>query len=620
MKSPLRMFRGMKVNKVESKEVKQQRRPSTKPDELIRAMQDMHEMRSCYDSLLSAAATTANNAHEFSEALEELGTCLLQKTALNDDEDSEQGLATRALMMMGKAQFELQKHFDSYRSHILHTMDKPSRSLLGEIENVESEIPGHWPHLICALAETGLVTRHHTMLLREMKHLCDDRRETYRNIEVASGGKGRSCHFQEKTSTKELLEAKATRHHAAQISFFRNGLKALEMVESQVKAVADRHHIDYSVSDLEDDNDDDTYGSDDEGLSFNFQKSFQEQNVVYISGNYIEEKTCKSQSGMHKSNLRTHISQSAPIFANKKLDSSEKIETLPAVRKFHAYVLPTPHNDRNLNPSPHTAPSLETPTPNDRSPGPRTTAAHPSSHTTPLETKASQSPKKSEFLGTTKSSRNATTTGNRIYSGPIWMPSDFSEKPSGPPFNRHEAYAANKLNRHAFFSGPLTNQPVSNKPIVSPQYRHSTEFPHPVSSASQQMPKPKSSISPNVASRTLPPVTSLKISELHELPRPPISSEKATGPSSFIGYSGPLVSRAKNNMMSSRPSSVHPLPNSLGEMSRSFSNPSNSRRIPVFAMSKLLEIPQNPVRIEEITSPPPTHLPSMTMLPVLTTS
>lgn len=328
----------------------------------------------------------------------------------------------------------------------------------------------------------------------------------------------------------------------------------------------------------------------------------------------MQEKTCKSQSGMHKSNLRTpYSSQSAPISVNKKLDSTEKIETLPAVRKFHAYVLPTPHNDRNLNPSPHTAPSLETPTPcNDRNP-------NPSPHTTPLETKGSQSPKESEFSCTTKSSRNSTTTGNRIYSGPIRMPSDFSEKPSGPQFNRHEAYAANKLNRQAF-SGPITNQPFSNKPIVSPQYRHSTEFPHPVSLASQQMPKPKSSISPNVASRTLPPVTSLKISELHELPRPPISSEKATGPSSFIGYSGPLVSRAKNNLMSSRPSRVLPLPKPLGQMSRSFSNPSNSQRIPVFAVSKLLEIPQNSVRIEEITSPPPAHLPSTTMLPVSTTS
>lgn len=331
------------------------------------------------------------------------------------------------------------------------------------------------------------------------------------------------------------------------------------------------------------------------------------------------EKTCKSQSGMQKSNLRTpYSSQSAPICANKKLDSAEKIESSAGVRKFHSYVLPKPRNDRNLNPNPHAAPFLETPTPcNDKNRSPHTTTPHPSSHTT-LETKGSQSPKESEFSGATKSSRNSITTENRIYSGPIRMPSDFSEKPSGPQFNRHEAYAANKLKRQSF-SGPLTNQPFSSKPIVS-QYRHSTEFPHPVSLASHRMPTPKSSISPNVAPRTLPPVTSLKISELHELPRPPISSEKATGPSSFIGYSGPLVSRAKNNMMSSRPSSVHPLPKPIGQMSRSFSIPSNSQRIPVFAVSKLLETPQNPVRIEEITSPPPVHLPSTTMLPVSTTS
>lgn len=30
----------------------------------------------------------------------------------------------------------------------------------------KSEIPGHWLHLICALVETGLVTNHHTMMLR----------------------------------------------------------------------------------------------------------------------------------------------------------------------------------------------------------------------------------------------------------------------------------------------------------------------------------------------------------------------------------------------------------------------------------------------------------------------
>jgi hypothetical protein len=48
----------------------------------------MQEMRDCYDSLLAAAAATENSAYEFSESLQEMGTCLLKKTALNDDEES----------------------------------------------------------------------------------------------------------------------------------------------------------------------------------------------------------------------------------------------------------------------------------------------------------------------------------------------------------------------------------------------------------------------------------------------------------------------------------------------------------------------------------------------------
>lgn len=75
--------------------------------------QDMIDMRDCYDRLLSAAAATANSVYgisminmlsstvhpksslnqfpllsEFSESLREMGDCLLEKTALNDDEES----------------------------------------------------------------------------------------------------------------------------------------------------------------------------------------------------------------------------------------------------------------------------------------------------------------------------------------------------------------------------------------------------------------------------------------------------------------------------------------------------------------------------------------------------
>ncbi|XP_042383938.1 uncharacterized protein At2g33490-like isoform X1 [Zingiber officinale] len=616
MKSPLRIFRGLKLNKEETKEAKHQRRPSRKPDDFVQATQDMQDMRNCYDSLLSAAATTANNAHEFSEALEELGTCLLEKAALNDDEDS-----SRALMMMGKSQFELQKLFGSYRTNILHTMDKPSRSLLKEIENLE-----------------------------EMKRLCDGRRELYKNMLEAHRGKGRSKHSKENSSAKELQEAQAnyedeaawfvfrlqslkkgqfqslltqaTRHHAAQLNFFRKGLKTLEMVEPQVKTVANQHHIDYNVNDLEDDgsdnDDDNTYGSDDEDLSFEYQKNFLEENAVSTFRNTIEENTDKSSLDTLTFSLRPpYVSQSAPIFADKKVDLAENKETLPAAaRKFHSYVLPMPLNDRNQNTTHTTASHRET----------KDVKSPSLWYSSPLEAKIPvKDVKESELPNRTMPSKNKILGGRKIYSDPTMMPSYFSEKPSVPQSNRQANFGTTKYNRQAF-SGPLTSKPFSSRPIISPaEYRHTTKFPPVASLASQWMPKPQSSTPQKVAPRTSLPVPSPMISELHELPRPPIGSEKMTGPAGLIGYSGPLVSRnqafaVKNNMPSSLPGNVHPLPTPLGQMSRSFSIPANSQRIPLIRVSRLLETPQNTVKIEEITSPPITPSPAMTTLPVSTTS
>jgi len=50
-------------------------------------LQEVEDMRNCYDGLISAAAATTNSIYEFSEALEELGGCFLAKTALNGDDD-----------------------------------------------------------------------------------------------------------------------------------------------------------------------------------------------------------------------------------------------------------------------------------------------------------------------------------------------------------------------------------------------------------------------------------------------------------------------------------------------------------------------------------------------------
>ncbi|KAJ8475775.1 hypothetical protein OPV22_019502 [Ensete ventricosum] len=582
MKSPLRLFRGLKLGRQEAQEEKQQHRPPMNMDKLIQATQDMQDMRSCCDSILSAAATTANNAHEFSEALEELGTCLLKKTALNDDEDS-----GRALMMMGKAQFALQKFFDVYRLDILRTMDKPSRSLLREFEVVE-----------------------------ELKRLCDNKREIYKNMLAAHRVKVRSKHSKSETiSSKELQEAQAnyeetaalfvfrsktlkknqfqsllkqaTSHHAAQLSFFRKGLKTLEMVESYVRAVAEQHHIDYQFSDLEyvgfDYDDDGDDGGDDGGeLSFDYRKKIPEKNVIYTSRNSIEESPDKSQLDMHW--RPGYCCQSAPIFAVRKPDSAEKIgKSSLSTRKFCSYVLPTPVEDRTPESSPSTVPYLET----------KGSWSTPLWHSSPLEAKNTVKDfKESELPNPTKSLKNSILRESNIYSGPISMPSYFSEKLSVPQYNQQTAFSMNNLKRQAF-SGPLTSKPFSSKPIFPAPDCRPVEFPSELSSTPHQMLKPQSYVSRKVSPKTSsPPVSSLKISELHELPRPPVDSEKTTGLSNLVGYSGPLVSKsqvlaARRNRPSDFSYKASPLPTPLGPMDRSFSISSNSQRIPIPTVARL---------------------------------
>ncbi|GKV26071.1 hypothetical protein SLEP1_g35427 [Rubroshorea leprosula] len=83
--------------------------PSARLDELADATQNIQDMRNCYDSLLSAAALTANCAYEFSESLREMGSCLLEKTALLSDPET-----CKVLLMLGKVQFELHKLMDNY--------------------------------------------------------------------------------------------------------------------------------------------------------------------------------------------------------------------------------------------------------------------------------------------------------------------------------------------------------------------------------------------------------------------------------------------------------------------------------------------------------------------------
>ncbi|XP_066326957.1 uncharacterized protein At2g33490-like [Miscanthus floridulus] len=101
MESSLRMLRGFALQRHEQRVDRDRDRcrghstaaAATAADELLAAAQDMTDMRSCYDNLLSVAAAIANSAYEFSEALQEMGTCLLKRVITpNKDGINENGI------------------------------------------------------------------------------------------------------------------------------------------------------------------------------------------------------------------------------------------------------------------------------------------------------------------------------------------------------------------------------------------------------------------------------------------------------------------------------------------------------------------------------------------------
>ncbi|CAN0870123.1 Uncharacterized protein At2g33490 [Linum grandiflorum] len=597
MKSPLRKFRGFKLHKSDSKGKRDFLNPAHL-DELAQAAQDMQDMRNCYDSLLSAAAATANSAYEFSESLREMGTCLLEKTALHDDEES-----GRILLMLGKAQFELQKFVDSYRSHIFLTITNPSESLLNELRTVE-----------------------------DMKRQCDEKRNVYEYIAAQQKEKGRSksskgdcftpeqlrtaheeyneeatlCIFRLKSlkqgQSRSLL-TQAARHHAAQLNFFRKGLKSLEVVDPQVRLVTEQHHIDYQFSGLEDDGsrgdaEDDGETIDDtneEGeLSFDYRVN-KTQHETSTSRNSMEvdedlsfprhSRTENAELNLDRDQGDLHIysrepkfgSHSAPIFPERKIDPIERLRQMQkSPRKSNAYVLPRP-TDTKL-PGPPKTSVLNPPTKSTDYTG-RANLWHSS----PLEQKRHEKDSAEGHLSDLRprQAQKESSSSNSSTQLPP-PPSDGMSLPQPDSYT-----ASDSKKKRLSFSGPIIGKTLPTKQGFSASGPiPSTELPQQVSGLLSRIPAYQPSASPKVSPTASPPLSSPRISELHELPRPPGmlaagKSAKATS-SSSSGHSAPLVRSSNEGYGTIRSSGgttlASPLPIPPLSVSRSFSIPSSSQR------------------------------------------
>lgn len=278
----------------------------------------------------------------------------------------------------------------------------------------------------------------------------------------------------------------------------------------------------------------------------------------------------------------------------------------PSTRKFHTYVLPMPAGAKSSTPS-------------------RTSSSAPRSrptgnlwHSSPLEPKKHEKDSGDDKISgpTMSEAQSVLKESNSNYAAIRKSAPPLAEGLSLPQLETLNTSETKKGKRQAY-SGPLTSKPWSTKPILTSSGPiASTELPQLVSGLLSRVPVPQPS-SPKISPGTSPPVSSPRINELHELPRPPVSS--ASKPARFpglVGHSAPLISRnelsATNKTPSIASNAASPLP-TPPTVPRSFSIPSSSQRATTLHVNKLLESTHDPDKAEEVTSPPltPISLPNI---------
>ncbi|KAJ8432711.1 hypothetical protein Cgig2_009769 [Carnegiea gigantea] len=436
-----------------------------------------------------------------------------------------------------------------------------------------------------------------------------------------------------KQGQSRSLLTQAARHHTAQLNFFKKGLKSLEEIDPHVKLVTEKQHIDYQLGGL-----DDRWGRGrlvfsyhqpflesgkplqaplvGEGVLDQEDQSFPKVSSVENAEENLRLEKAQGDSQMLESEPRaSNYSHSAPILAEKKFDPAERIRQLqPSLtQKFHTYALPTPGDAKSSTSSRTSSVPRMRPTS-------LSGQNHNIWHSSPLESKMQKRESKEDNRSTSISKLDLLNEEKDNNQPSTRLP----RLTDGFPFPQSEVVDTSdnkKIERQAF-SGPLSSNPRSMKPglpVSGPL--SASELPQPVSGSQALKPQPSS---PKASSRRSPPSLSPpKISELHELPRPPgVGSGKPTTSSSSGGLSGPLLSRnsefpTKSKNSSTPSNSASPLPMPPLTVPRSFSIPSSHYRAKALSVTKLAKSPQR--QEKDVASPPLTPI-SLASANVISTS
>lgn len=299
--------------------------------------------------------------------------------------------------------------------------------------------------------------------------------------------------------------------------------------------------------------------------------------------------------------VSSHSAPIGPISAEKMDISERNREAQTSARKFHTYVLPTPADAKSL--TGRTSGSFFTSSVTNL-----TANTNNSWNLYKLDSDNYDKVKDDSLSVRAASKAQPSFKESTSNNASIRLPSPIEGTSSLQQLETHNTFDVKRAKRLSF-SGPISSKPSSNKPSLSASGPiGSGERSQPESGSAYGVPRVQPPSSIDISRSASPPlVASPKISELHELPRPPGSSASK----SANRYSNPLVVSNPGSSLPSRHLTV----------SRSFSIPSSDHRTMALNEAKLADSPimkDNTV----VSSPPlsPISVSNISTLSVVGTS
>lgn len=301
---------------------------------------------------------------------------------------------------------------------------------------------------------------------------------------------------------------------------------------------------------------------------------------------------------------RKILSQSAPLFPQRKFEPAERIRQLrpSSSRKINSYVLPKPGDVSRISAGSQISVSQTQ------------TRSNLNMHSENLYHSYPLQPNTYEKL-----------VGTETLSGPIILNSKSVLKESNnnkmpPPLTesismqllKPQTTSSSKKLKLQSFSGPLASKPLLTKTLFSTGNPVNASGVPPFSSGPILRSSVHRSSSPSKISPTASPTfTSPRISELHELPRPPVHVIYGSGkPSGGVGFSAPLASRSPEITTTSKSSmakksSPLPAPPLVGYFSMPLSVAGTATKFP---LSRASETSPGSEKSEDNFSPPATPM------------